>query len=65
MKKVKAYNSEMVAILCTDQKEISVAVRAMKNGAFDYLAKSDSIKEGLAVIIKSMEDMQVFAEKVY
>lgn len=65
LQKIKAYNSDIVVIFCTDQKEISVAVSAMKNGSFDYLVKSDCIGNDLPLTIQKMTEMRVFAEKIF
>ena len=63
--KIKNYNAEIVVIFCTDQKELSVAVNAMKNGSFDYLVKCNSAENDLATVIKNMLASLVFAEKVF
>ena len=62
---IKSDHSETVVVFCTDQKELSVAVTAMKNGAFDYLVKSGAGNEALAAVIRGISDSIVFTEKVF
>lgn len=63
--KIKRHNTDTVVVFCTSQKEIQVAVTAMKNGSFDYLAKSIAPGNAVAAILQQMEHMQVFAEKIF
>lgn len=62
---IKRYNADTVVVFCTSQKELQVAVTAMKSGSFDYLAKSIAPGRAVASIIHQMEQMQVFAEKIF
>lgn len=65
LQSVKAYNADTAVIFCTDNKELSIAVTAMKNGSFDYLVKSNVTNETMLSIIKKMTDQIVIAEKVF
>lgn len=62
---IKRYNADTVVVFCTSQKELQVAVTAMKSGSFDYLAKSIAPGRAVASIVHQMEQMQVFAEKIF
>lgn len=65
LQKIKAYNPETAVIFCTDNKELSIAVTAMKNGSFDYLVKSHVTNDTLLSVIKNMTDQVVVTEKVF
>lgn len=65
LQKIKKYNTDIVVVFCTEQKDLRIAVRAMKNGSFDYLVKSNSTSKELSLIIESMEEKLVFVEKVF
>ena len=65
LQKIKQYNSEAVVVFCTAQNDLGVAIRAMKSGSFDYLAKSVSPVKELGAIIKQMQEKRVFAEKIF
>lgn len=65
LQKIKAYNSETAVIFCTDNKELSIAVTAMKNGSFDYLVKSNVTNASMSSVIKKMTEAIVITEKVF
>ncbi len=47
IKKIKAYNKEIDVIILSGQKDISVAVTLLRNGAYDYIEKGEDTKEML------------------
>jgi FixJ family two-component response regulator len=65
LQKIKAYNSETAVIFCTDNKELSIAVTAMKNGSHDYLVKSNITNASMTSVIKKMTEAVVVTEKVF
>jgi DNA-binding NtrC family response regulator len=65
LKKIKTYNSDIPVIFCTENKELSLAVNAMRNGSFDYLVKSNTTSQELSTIIKNMIEALVYSEKVF
>lgn len=65
LQKVKEYYPGIGVVFCTAHEDLSVAVKAMKNGSFDYLLKSNATKKELASIIESMGRKQIFAEKIF
>jgi DNA-binding NtrC family response regulator len=65
LQKIKAYNAEIAVVFCTDNKELSIAVTAMKNGSLDYLVKSHVTNETMLSVIKKITEQIVIAEKVF
>ncbi len=65
LQKIKAYNTEILVVFCTDHNVLRVAVNAMKNGSHDYILKSTSNGQALADNIKTFIDNLVFSEKVF
>ncbi len=43
LKKIKRYNPNIYVIMVSGQKEINIAVDALKYGAFDYLVKDHTV----------------------
>ncbi len=43
--KIKSYNSSIPVIVISGQDEISVALRLLKSGVYDYIIKDDNTKE--------------------
>lgn len=41
MKRIRAINPDIQLLLISGQKDIKVAVQALRNGAFDYIIKGD------------------------
>lgn len=47
LRKIKYENSNIQVILISEQEDIEVVVELLKEGAYDYIVKSDDIKERL------------------
>ncbi|WP_346860523.1 sigma-54 dependent transcriptional regulator [uncultured Draconibacterium sp.] len=47
LKKIKAVNDDIQVILISEQNEIDVVVELLKYGAYDYIVKSNEIRERL------------------
>ncbi|MEO1259918.1 MAG: sigma-54 dependent transcriptional regulator [Bacteroidota bacterium] len=47
LKKIKAFNQDIGVIILSGQQDISTAVKLLKEGAFDYIAKDPETKERL------------------
>ena len=62
---IKRYNADTMVIFCTNQQEVNIVVSAMKNGSCDYLVKSNSPENELALVVKKMLAPLVFSEKVF
>jgi len=59
LKEVKAENTETQVIIMTSYAEISMAVEAMKNGAFDYVSKPFRPESILQTIENALKHTQV------
>jgi two-component system response regulator AtoC len=47
LKKIKEYNQDLPVIIISEQENIETAVELLKNGAFDYMVKSNDIRNRL------------------
>ena len=55
MKKIKNYNSNIGIIVLSGQKDISVAVNLMRDGAFFYIVKDDDTKSKLMLTVQRIK----------
>ena len=60
---IKAYDADIPVIFCTEQKELRVAINAMKYGSADYLVKSNFTINELTIIIKRIGEALELNEK--
>lgn len=65
LKEVKQLSSTMEVILITGHASAETAVRAMKEGAFDYITKPLNIEELTIILGKAVEKHQLVNENVY
>lgn len=56
LKKIKAENEEIQAILISEQDEIEVVVELLKYGAYDYIVKSNDIRERLLNTVQNIRN---------
>jgi DNA-binding NtrC family response regulator len=63
--KVKTFSPHMEVILITGYASAETAVRAMKEGAFDYITKPLNIDELRIIIDKAVEKHRLVNENVY
>lgn len=54
LKKIKAENEDIQVILISEQSEIEVVVELLKFGAYDYIVKSDDIRERLLNTVQNI-----------
>ncbi len=54
LKRIKAENEEIQVILISEQDEIEVVVDLLKYGAYDYIVKSDDIRERLLNTVQNI-----------
>ncbi|MEL6131820.1 MAG: sigma-54 dependent transcriptional regulator [Bacteroidota bacterium] len=47
LEKIKAFNPDIEVIVVSDQEKVETAVQLLKQGAYDYLTKSDDIRDKL------------------
>jgi DNA-binding NtrC family response regulator len=65
LKKVKELSPAIEVILITGHASAETAVRAMKEGAFDYITKPLNFEELRVIIGKVVEKQQLLSENVY
>jgi two-component system, NtrC family, response regulator AtoC len=63
--KAKRFSPSIEVILITGHASAETAVRAMKEGAFDYITKPLNIEELRVIIAKAIEKQQILSENVY
>jgi two-component system response regulator AtoC len=56
LKKIKEENSEIQVIMISEQEDINTVVTLLKLGAYDYITKSDDIRDRLLNTVKNIRD---------
>lgn len=64
LKKIKQENEEIEVILISEQNDISIVVDLLKHGAYDYIVKSDDIKERLLNTIGNIRKGQSLKHEI-
>ncbi len=64
LKKAKGLHPAIEVILITGHASAETAVRAMKEGAFDYITKPLNIEELRVIIAKAIEKQQILSENI-
>lgn len=64
LRKIKDYNPEINVIIISEQDDIEVVVDLLKEGAYDYLVKSDQIKERLLNTVQKIRDEQGMKQQI-
>lgn len=64
LKKIKQENEDIEVILISEQNDISVVVELLKHGAYDYLVKSDDIKEKLLNTVGNIRKRQSLKNEI-
>jgi len=62
LKKIKAWDQDILVIMMTAFAELEPAIEAMKNGAFDYLIKPFDLDELRLVVEKALETQKLRRE---
>ena len=55
LKRIRQENADIQVILISEQKDIDTVVSLLKLGAYDYIAKSDDIKDRLLNTVKNIK----------
>jgi DNA-binding NtrC family response regulator len=56
LKRIQQEDSDIRVILISEQKDIDIVVNLLKLGAYDYITKSDDIKDRLLNTVKNIRD---------
>jgi len=64
MEKVKKYNPNIHVVMISGQENISIAVKLLKEGAYDYINKDENIKERLLNTIHNIQTTQSLRKQV-
>ncbi|MDP1728376.1 MAG: sigma-54 dependent transcriptional regulator [Bacteroidota bacterium] len=64
LQKIKTFNEDTEVIIISEQENIETAVELLKLGAYDYIVKSNDIKERLLNIVKNIQNNASLKQKV-
>ncbi|MEL6863662.1 MAG: sigma-54 dependent transcriptional regulator [Bacteroidota bacterium] len=64
LKKIKSFNDQIGVIMLSGQKDIAVAVELLREGAHDYIVKSEDTRERLLTSIKHFKQQLNLREEV-
>lgn len=56
LKRIREENSDVQVILISEQEDINTVVKLLKMGAYDYISKSDDIKDRLTNTVRNIRD---------
>lgn len=64
LKKIKEYNQDLPVIIISEQENIETAVELLKSGAFDYMVKSNDIRNRLLHTIQIIRKESSLTRKI-
>lgn len=64
LRRIKEYDASIEVVVISEQEEIETAVELLKSGAYDYLVKSDDIKERLHKTLTHIRQHAGLKEKI-
>ncbi len=64
LKEIKSVSPNTEVIIISEQNEIEVAIQLFKDGAYDYLVKTDDIRDRLLNIVQNIKKNHQLKEKV-
>ncbi|MCI4668737.1 MAG: sigma-54 dependent transcriptional regulator [Bacteroidia bacterium] len=64
LKKIKEYNPEIEVIVISEQGDIETAVQLLKEGAYDYIAKADDIRDKLLNTVNHIRKNQSLQTRI-
>lgn len=62
--KIKAFNPDIEVIIISEQQDIETAVSLLKKGAFDYLTKTDDIRDRLIHVLNQLGKSRKLKQRV-
>jgi DNA-binding NtrC family response regulator len=63
--KILAYNPNIPVVIISGQKDVLTAINLMKDGAYDYLVKSDDMIKKLRNLMTNIQEKVMLEHKVY
>jgi len=64
LKKIRDYRADMPVLIISGQQDVSTAIDLLKNGAYDYLVKSDDMIKRLRNVLNNARDKVLLERKV-
>lgn len=64
LKKIKSVKPEVPVIIVSAQQEVSIAVDLLRKGAYDYLVKSEDVKERLWRLVNQIRENQSLSKQI-
>jgi len=64
LKKIKAYDEQIIVIFLTASEDWQVAVNALKGGSFDYLVKTHIEEQDILSVLEKIEQHQSQAGRI-
>jgi DNA-binding NtrC family response regulator len=63
LKKIKRFDPHILVIFISSQEQITIAVNALKYGAFDYIAKKDFNIERVRLVMEKLESVREIIDR--
>lgn len=64
LKKIKSYDPDIEVLIISEQSEIETAVNLLKAGAYDYLTKSEEIRDRLLNVVQHIRKNSSLQSKI-
>lgn len=64
LKKIRDYRADMPVLIISGQQDVSTAIDLLKNGAYDYLVKSDDMIKRLRNVLNNAREKVLLERKV-
>lgn len=64
LKKIKEYNPDIEVVVISEQNKIETAVELLKLGAYDYITKTDDIRDRLLNVINNIRKHSSLKERI-
>jgi len=58
LKKIKRYDPNIFVVMVSGQEDIKTAVDSLKNGAFDYILKSENDEQKISEVLSKIEQVK-------
>jgi two-component system, NtrC family, response regulator AtoC len=64
LKKIKDFDEQIEVVVISEQEDIETAVELIKNGAFDYLAKDENIRQKLLNTVARVKEKTALKSRI-